>query len=323
MQPDIKRVSIALSNGGTTLVNAEDEARVRTRKWGKEKHGDTFYARATDTPRIYLHQFLMPGARSVDHRDRDGLNNSRDNLRDASARTQVLNRKKPKHGVTSRYRGVHREESRQKWVAEVGSSPRHFTGRFDFETEAALVRDREVLKAYGTDAILNFPRGNPTSLPKVLFVGFGRSGKDTAAMYLAAKTELRYTGSFSWQAIPFMAEFLSQHPMQAWETRHQHREVWKARLDYLRKGDETFLAEMALAQGEVSAGLRDKAEIDAVKAEKLFDHILWIHRRGIPVDPTVTFGPEDCDLELENIGTLAEFYMALDQLIVQLKLPLK
>lgn len=163
----------------------------------------------------------------------------------------------------------------------------------------------------------------PTSIKRILFVGYGRAGKDEAAFYVSSKTRLRYAGSFSWAALPHMANFLGLHPQVAWDTRSKHRETWKNELDQLRKQDQCFLARKVLATGEVTAGLRDKAEIDAVKAEKLFDHILWIHRRGIPVDPTVTFGPEDCDLELENHGTLEEFHAALDKLIVQLGLPLK
>lgn len=163
----------------------------------------------------------------------------------------------------------------------------------------------------------------PTSIKRILFVGYGRAGKDEAAFYISSKTPLRYAGSFSWAALPHMANFLGLHPQVAWDTRSKHRETWKNELDRLRKTDQCFLARKVLATGEVTAGLRDKAEIDAVKAEKLFDHIIWIHRPGIPVDPTVTFGPQDCDFCLYNNGTLDDFHKLLDRLIHELDLPLK
>lgn len=147
---------------------------------------------------------------------------------------------------------------------------------------------------------------------KVLFCGFGRSGKDTAAMHLAKITGLRYAGSFSWAALPVMARILNQHPQQCWDKRHQNRELWKYHLDGMREQDQCFLARKVLESGDIAAGLRDKKEIEAVRAEKLFNHIIWIHRPGAPKDPTVTYGPEDCDNVILNNGGLFEFYEAID-----------
>lgn len=146
---------------------------------------------------------------------------------------------------------------------------------------------------------------------KILFCGFGRAGKDTAAMYLAKITGLRYAGSFSWAALPHMAKFLGQHPCQAWEERHQNRQLWKDELDRLRSVDQCFLARRVIEEGDVAAGLRDKKEIDAVRIEGLFDHIIWIHRPGTPVDPTVTYTPEDCDSAIINSGTLEDFHVKI------------
>lgn len=146
---------------------------------------------------------------------------------------------------------------------------------------------------------------------KILLCGHGRCGKDEGAMFLAKLTGLRYAGSFSWAALPYMAKILGQHPCQAWEQRHQNREKWKLELDFLRAVDQCYLAREVLKTGDIAAGLRDKKEIDAVRAEQLFDHIIWIDRPGTPVDPTVTFGPADCDEVIWNDGTLSEYHLAL------------
>lgn len=147
---------------------------------------------------------------------------------------------------------------------------------------------------------------------KILFCGFGRAGKDTAAMHLAKVTGLRYAGSFSWAALPHMAKFLGLHPCQAWEERHNNRQLWKDELDRLRSVDQCFLARRVIEEGDVAAGLRDKKEIDAVRIERLFDHIVWVHRPGTPVDPTVTYGPEDCDSVILNSAGLTDFYEAIE-----------
>lgn len=147
-----------------------------------------------------------------------------------------------------------------------------------------------------------------SNLPKVLFVGYGRAGKDEAASYLSTISPLRYAGSFSWAGLPHMAKFLSLHPQVAWETRHQRRQEWKDELDRLRLVDQCFLARRVLEQGEVTAGLRDRLEIDAVKAERLFDHIVWIERPGILIDPTVTFTRDDATALIINDGSLSDFH---------------
>lgn len=157
---------------------------------------------------------------------------------------------------------------------------------------------------------------------KILFCGYGRAGKDTAAMFLAKVTGLRYAGSFSWAALPHMAKFLNQHPCQAWEQRHQNRQLWKDELDRLRSTDQCFLARRVIEEGDVAAGLRDKKEIEAVRIERLFNHIVWVHRPGTPVDPTVTYTAGDCDSYIANQGTLEEFYTAIEQWAAQHQIPL-
>jgi len=159
--------------------------------------------------------------------------------------------------------------------------------------------------------------------PTVLFVGHGRAGKDEAAVYLSRISGLRYTGSFSWAALPYMADYFGEHPQVVWEERHKKREIWKRELDLLRQKNQCYLARLALTQGEVAAGLRDRLEIDAVKSEGLFDHIVWIHRHKNPIDPTVTFLPTDCSEVIYNNGTLEEFHEAIWEWAFSKRIPLK
>lgn len=150
---------------------------------------------------------------------------------------------------------------------------------------------------------------------KILFVGWGRAGKDEAAAYLAKITGLRYAGSFSWAALPYMAARLGIHPQLAWETRHANRELWKKYCDELRVVDQTLLARMALQSGDICAGLRDQIELDAVYAANLFDKIVWVERPGIPKDPTVTFQWSDPAINwvMPNAGDLPSFHFTIEQ----------
>lgn len=128
---------------------------------------------------------------------------------------------------------------------------------------------------------------------KVLFVGWGRAGKDEAAQFAELHLGLRYGGSFSWHAKEDVAKALGVHPMTAWETRHQNRQFWKDHCDAMRASNQTLLAERALATGDICAGLRDKVELLAVYSKNLFDWVVWIERPGTPQDFTVTFTADD------------------------------
>jgi len=158
---------------------------------------------------------------------------------------------------------------------------------------------------------------------KILFCGYGRAGKDEAAIYLGFITKLRYAGSFSWAGLPHMARVLDKHPCQAWEERHRDRQFWKDELDKLRLTDQCYLARLVVRSGDIGAGLRDIKEINAVKAEKLFDRIVWIDRPGNAVDPTVTFGPEDCDEVIVNDGTLDQYHTTLCAWALDNNLPMR
>lgn len=141
----------------------------------------------------------------------------------------------------------------------------------------------------------------------ILFVGYGRSGKDTAADFLHGKRNLVNAGSLSWHALPFMAEFLGVTLQKAWDERHENRQLWKDHLDRIRVQDTLFLVRLALKKGNIVTGLRARAEMDAAQASGFFSSIVWVERPGIPTDPTVCFGPADCTDRLVNDGTLEEF----------------
>ncbi len=157
------------------------------------------------------------------------------------------------------------------------------------------------------------PELNLAPHPRILFVGWGRCGKDTCGSILHNVGPFVYTGSTSWQALPFMSKILRVPPQVAWDERHQHRQFWKDQCDILRKDDELFLIRLALQHGNVCTGLRADVEMDAAKASGLFDAIVWVERPGTPEDPTVQFTKDDCTDVLHNDGTLED----LKSLVIQ------
>ena len=149
---------------------------------------------------------------------------------------------------------------------------------------------------------------------KVGIYGPGRAGKDECAAWLKRNTRLRYWGATSEVIKPHAAKRLGVSEREAWRTRHDHRELWRAIGDELRAGDPAALARVTLRSGDINVGVRALVEIEAVRREHLVDVAVWVDRPGLPDDPTLEFGPEQCDLILPNRWGLPELHGRLRNL---------
>lgn len=127
------------------------------------------------------------------------------------------------------------------------------------------------------------------------------------ARTLHGRGRLKFCGSTSWHALPHMAALLNVPQQIAWDERHNHRVFWFEQCNILRQGDPLFLVKRTLQHGNIVTGCRDLEEILGAKESKLFSSIVWVQRPGIPKDPTVMFGPEDCDEVLHNDSDLTDF----------------
>jgi hypothetical protein len=160
---------------------------------------------------------------------------------------------------------------------------------------------------------------------RLLIVGYGRHGKDTMADILEEITGLRYGGSTSWAALPFIARTLGMHPQKVWESRHANRQFWFDFCNVLRKNDPLFLVRRVLKQGDLVVGIRDKEELDCCRASGWFKRIIWVDALSrIPEgDATVKFKPADCDEIIFNNTTRAEFVQRILLLCQRLDLPIR
>lgn len=157
-------------------------------------------------------------------------------------------------------------------------------------------------------------------LPRICFCGPGRSGKDEAALYLAAHTPLRYAGSTSVFLTPYVATVLGLSNEEAFARRHEDRKFWYELGNKLRKEDPGVLARPALAAGEILAGFRDPCEIQWLRRKGVISLFVWIDRVVEP-DPTQKYGPEECDVVISNRGSLAEFQERLRRLVLFAGIP--
>lgn len=158
--------TISLTQGQIALVDDADFEAVNAFKWHAHFVDRKIYARRNRVgaekdgrTKIYLHQFLVPSASRTDHRDGNGLNNTRGNLRTASPSQNGHGFALKRANATSKYRGVSWSRWHKKWASQVTTvaGKRACLGFFDIEEEAARAFDAYVKENYRGFASPNFP----------------------------------------------------------------------------------------------------------------------------------------------------------------------
>lgn len=157
--------TIPLTQGKVALLDDADFERLAQLKWFARRRqtslGERWYALHTDnvTRRtLYLHREILgaPAGVDVDHRNGDGLDNRRENLR--LARRAQNARNQMKRAGTSRFKGVSRNARSGRWYAAIcANGVSRFIGSFSSEEEAARAYDKAAVETHREFARLNFP----------------------------------------------------------------------------------------------------------------------------------------------------------------------
>ncbi len=162
---------LPVGKGKVAFVDDADLLRVSQWKW----HVDHGYVRrrarvAGKQTVVYLHRFIVgaPDGIGIDHRDRDGLNNRRDNLRVAGQTLNNANSRLRSNKRHSKFRGVTLFRTSKVvngkryeylyWQARIQSAgvARHL-GYFEVEEDAARAYDAAARVLFGEFASLNLP----------------------------------------------------------------------------------------------------------------------------------------------------------------------
>lgn len=153
---------------GQTLIDKEDLGFIEVLpiNWNvySANRGKQYVGGSIKSHIVYLHRMLLraPQGLQVDHKNGDGLDNRRCNLRLATPAQNAANRGMDRRvaGRSSRFKGVSltRDTYRRKkpWLAQVAG---HWHQRFVTEVEAARAYDAKLTEIFGEFARTNADLG--------------------------------------------------------------------------------------------------------------------------------------------------------------------
>lgn len=158
--------TVSLTQGKKALIDDEDAESVLGFKWTyffNPRNGKQYARRTVRDERrvnhtIYLHRFILnaPKGLQVDHKNGDGLDCQKSNLRLAD-NAQNHHNMKARNGGISGFKGVKRHGAR--WRAGLRCRGKDYKlGVFALATDAARAYDIKAREMFGEFARLNFPK---------------------------------------------------------------------------------------------------------------------------------------------------------------------
>lgn len=150
---------VELTKGKFAIIEASDMEIVLKYSWHATCHRRVYAASCFPLTNefIYLHQLLCQHDSLLkDHRNGNGLDNRRSNLRATSNQINAHNAFKFSRPCSSDFRGVCWDKNRGKWLAQAQIGKRRFRKRFSDEKSAALWCDELKIKMLSESVRLNF-----------------------------------------------------------------------------------------------------------------------------------------------------------------------
>ena len=159
---------IKLTQGKVALVDDEDFEKLNQYKWFVHHSGERWYALRSASTKIQnwrqvqkiirLHRQIMnpPNNMQVDHKDGDGLNNQRSNLRICTQSQNNANSRLAKNNSIG-YKGVHFYGLANKYQARITKDKINYSfGYYHHPEDAALAYDKAAHELFGEFAKTNF-----------------------------------------------------------------------------------------------------------------------------------------------------------------------
>lgn len=150
---------ISLTQDKSALVDDEDFDLINQHKWFWTRNKWGGYAgRRREGKTILMHRVIMNASKGVevDHKNNNGLDNRRTNLRNASSQQNKWNMSLPSHN-TSGFKGVVWHKAAKKWMAQIKKNKiTQYLGCYEDKLEAAKAYDEAARQYHGEFANTNF-----------------------------------------------------------------------------------------------------------------------------------------------------------------------
>lgn len=161
--------TICLTRGEQTIVDDADFESLSAYKWYTRiapgcKHAARTVICNGRKSQVYMHRQILGVCHGqlVDHANRNGLDNRRENLRICSKAENARNGNRNIKGKTSKFKGVCLKANRRErspWLATITiNGKQKYVGTFKTEIEAAKAYDSAAVKFFGEFAATNFNR---------------------------------------------------------------------------------------------------------------------------------------------------------------------
>jgi hypothetical protein len=169
---------------------------------------------------------------------------------------------------------------------------------------------------------------------KILLIGHGRHGKDTAAEIMRDYHGWSFRSSSHWAAEHVIWPYLEQNvgwmtlTGRDWrwfyENRHEANKLGCGRkfwydtlLAYNQEHGGAAIARGVLSEADIYVGMRSRYEFEAAMQEELFDLVIWVDRSEHlpPEGPSMELTENDAHITIGNNGSLRELWLEIDQMI--------
>jgi len=147
---------------------------------------------------------------------------------------------------------------------------------------------------------------------KLFITGPGRHGKDTVAGFVRRRTGLTFESSSHFVArkavVPYLAKIGIHYRTfdECYADRVNNRMHWRRAIEIYNTPDVTRMSRELFDQYDIYVGIRKRDEF--LKAKEFADLSIWVDAsiRISKQDPSLDILPGDCDIRIDNNGTLEE-----------------
>lgn len=162
---------------------------------------------------------------------------------------------------------------------------------------------------------------------KLIITGNARHGKDTVCDILSSNYGYKFKSSSDYAnekiIFPALKDIYNYKTLEeCFKDRINHRKEWFDLISGYNREDKTTLGREIFDNYDIYCGIRNIQEFQALKNANLFDYSIWVdasERVEAENAFSISIKAIDCDIILNNNGSLLELEQKVDDLINVLK----